>query len=55
MEVRYAQSQIGTPGDDDRLPLDALLESSDVISLHCPLTPTPATSSGRELAMMMGL
>ena len=28
------------PGDDDRLPLDALLQSSDVISLHCPLTPT---------------
>ncbi len=43
MEVRYAQSQVGASHDEDRLPLDELLQSADVISLHCPLTPIPAT------------
>lgn len=53
MEVYYAQSQVGSPGDDDRLPLDALLQSSDVISLHCPLTPYTRHLIGeRELALM---
>lgn len=53
MEVFYAQSQVGAPGDDDRLPLEALLQSSDVVSLHCPLTPYTRHLIGeRELAMM---
>ena len=53
MEVYYAQSQVGSPGDDDRLPLDALLQSSDVISLHCPLTPYTRHLIGeRELTLM---
>jgi glycerate dehydrogenase len=53
MEVRYAQSQVGTSHDEDRLPLDALLQSSDVISLHCPLTPYTRHLIGeRELALM---
>ena len=53
MEVFYAQSQVGAPGDEDRLPLEALLQSSDVISLHCPLTPYTRHLIGeRELAMM---
>ena len=46
MEVYYAQSQVGSPGMTTGCPWDALLQSSDVISLHCPLTPTPAISSG---------
>ncbi|MNP38514.1 Glycerate dehydrogenase [compost metagenome] len=53
MEVFYAQSQVGAPGDEDRLPLETLLQSSDVISLHCPLTPYTRHLIGeRELAMM---
>ncbi|MFM4702083.1 D-2-hydroxyacid dehydrogenase [Aeromonas bivalvium] len=53
MEVRYAQSQVGGAVEDDRLPLDALLQSSDVVSLHCPLTPYTRHLIGpRELALM---
>ncbi|MGY4024682.1 D-2-hydroxyacid dehydrogenase [Aeromonas rivuli] len=53
MEVRYAQSQIGGEAAGDRLPLDELLASSDVISLHCPLTPYTRHLIGeRELALM---
>lgn len=53
MIVRYAQSQIGASHDEDRLPLDALLQSSDVVSLHCPLTPYTRNLIGeRELALM---
>ncbi|MGV2702090.1 UNVERIFIED_CONTAM: D-2-hydroxyacid dehydrogenase [Aeromonas salmonicida] len=53
MIVRYAQSQIGASHDEDRLPLDSLLQSSDVVSLHCPLTPYTRHLIGeRELALM---
>ncbi|WP_429233124.1 D-2-hydroxyacid dehydrogenase [Aeromonas salmonicida] len=53
MIVRYAQSQIGASHDEDRQPLDALLQSSDVVSLHCPLTPYTRHLIGeRELALM---
>lgn len=39
MEVRYAQSLRGDAAPDPaRLPLPELLETSDVVSLHCPLT-----------------
>lgn len=53
MIVRYAQSQTGASHDEDRLPLEALLQSSDVVSLHCPLTPYTRHLIGeRELALM---
>ncbi|KAL8188369.1 UNVERIFIED_CONTAM: hypothetical protein K2H54_000015 [Gekko kuhli] len=53
MEVRYAQSQVGASHDEDRLPLDELLQSADVISLHCPLTPYTRNLIGeRELELM---
>lgn len=53
MIVRYAQSQTGASHDEDRRPLDALLQSSDVVSLHCPLTPYTRHLIGeRELALM---
>ncbi|MCB9680508.1 MAG: D-glycerate dehydrogenase [Alphaproteobacteria bacterium] len=35
MEVVHS----GRPGADDGLPFDTLLATSDVVSLHCPLTP----------------
>ena len=39
--------------DDDRIDLDELLGSADVISLHCPLTPrTQGLIGRRELALM---
>lgn len=45
------------PGSDDtrpeRLPLDALLEQADVLSLHCPLTDaTRGLIGARELSLM---
>ncbi len=53
MEVRYAQSRVGASHDEDRLPLDELLQSADVISLHCPLTPYTRNLIGeRELELM---
>ena len=53
MEVRYAQSQVDKEAQGDRLPLDELLASSDVISLHCPLTPYTRNLIGeRELGLM---
>ncbi|PJG58124.1 D-2-hydroxyacid dehydrogenase [Aeromonas cavernicola] len=53
MTVRYAQRQLATSQEPDRLPLDELLQCSDVISLHCPLTPTTRNLLGeRELRLM---
>lgn len=52
MRVLIAQR----PGGDDRdgrVPLDALLRSADVLSLHCPLTPaTRGLIGARELSLM---
>lgn len=53
MEVVVAQSLAGGPPDPERVPLDTLLASSDVVSLHCPLTPqTHALMDARRLAAM---
>lgn len=52
MRVLIAQR----PGGDDRdgrMPLDELLRSADVLSLHCPLTPaTRGLIGARELSLM---
>ncbi|MFN2309640.1 MAG: 2-hydroxyacid dehydrogenase [Gammaproteobacteria bacterium] len=38
---------------DRRVPLDALLQSADIVSLHCPLTPaTRGLIGARELGLM---
>jgi glycerate dehydrogenase len=38
MRVTFAQT-LGSPCQDDELPLDALLEQADALTLHVPLTP----------------
>jgi glycerate dehydrogenase len=43
----------GQPAAPGRVALDALLREADVLSLHCPLTPTTANMIGaRELSLM---
>ena len=52
MQVQVAQSLRGAP-QPDRVTLDTLLASSDIISLHCPLSDTTRNLIGaRELACM---
>ena len=54
MEVVVARR----PGTEDprpgRLPLDELLETADVVSLHCPLTPATRGLLGRRELGLMG-
>lgn len=53
LEVCYAESLSGGEPAPDRLPLDQLLQSADIISLHCPLTERTRHLIGeRELALM---
>jgi len=53
MKVQVAQSLRAGQMETDRLPLDILLQTSDVISLHCPLTVESRGLIGeRELALM---
>jgi glycerate dehydrogenase len=52
MRVAVAVRPGGTP-EAGRVPLDTLLATSDVITLHCPLTPATENLIGaRELALM---
>jgi glycerate dehydrogenase len=52
MQVMFAQTP-GMPCRDDELPLDALLEQSDAITLHVPLTPhTQSLIDARALRRM---
>jgi lactate dehydrogenase-like 2-hydroxyacid dehydrogenase len=39
MEIAYTQRHEAADAEVAYLPLDALLETADVVSLHCPLTP----------------
>lgn len=54
MRILYAQRRpAADAGDAEHVPLDALLERSDVVSLHCPLTSeTRHLISARELERM---
>lgn len=46
-------NRAGSPSEPGRLDLDQLLAESDVVSLHCPLTPLTRLMIGaRELALM---
>jgi glycerate dehydrogenase len=46
-------SRTGQPAAPGRVALDMLLREADVLSLHCPLTPTTANMIGaRELSLM---
>lgn len=52
LHVRYAQRP-GSAPSDDRTPLDELLQTADIISLHCPLTPETKNLIGtREIGLM---
>ncbi|HYW03476.1 MAG TPA: NAD(P)-dependent oxidoreductase [Gammaproteobacteria bacterium] len=53
MEVLVARRPGGRDDRPERLPLEALLQRCDVLSLHCPLTPATRGLIGeRELARM---
>ncbi|MEQ8205156.1 MAG: D-2-hydroxyacid dehydrogenase [Woeseia sp.] len=53
MQVLFAQRAGASESDDGRLPLDELLRTVDVLSLHCPLNEQTAGLIGtRELALM---
>lgn len=53
LTVRYATSLRGGEPTPDRLPLGELLQSSDILSLHCPLTEqTRHLIGAAELAAM---
>jgi glycerate dehydrogenase len=46
-------NRAGNPSEPNRLDLDQLLAESDVVSLHCPLTPlTKLMIGARELSLM---
>ena len=44
----------GRDGSGDRLPIDALMERSDVVSLHCPLTPETDGLVGADQLAALG-
>lgn len=51
--IAYNRSKVQDPSIDGQVTLDELLEQSDVVSLHCPLTPqTKGLIGERELAKM---
>lgn len=53
MQVLFARRAGAAGADDGRIPFDELLQSADVISLHCPLNDQTAGLIGnRELALM---
>jgi glyoxylate reductase len=53
MRVLYADPHDVTAGSAQRLTVDDLFATSDVVSLHCPLTPTTAgLVDARRLALM---
>lgn len=51
--IAYNRSKVQDPSIDEQVTLDELLEQSDVVSLHCPLTPqTKGMIGEQELAKM---
>jgi glycerate dehydrogenase len=52
MQVLFAQAP-GKPCREDELPLDALLERADVLTLHLPLTPGTRGMIGKEALARM--
>jgi glycerate dehydrogenase len=52
MQVLFAQNP-GTPYAEDELPLEALLERADVLTLHVPLTPETRNMIGKKALARM--
>ncbi len=51
--IAYSRSTVSDPAIDEQVPLEELLRRSDVVSLHCPLTPETRGMIGRaELSVM---
>lgn len=51
--LAFNRSQVTDAAIDEQVSLDELLERSDIVSLHCPLTPqTKGLIGGKELARM---
>lgn len=51
--IAHSRSAVSDPAIDEQLPLDALLERADIVSLHCPLTPqTRGMIGASQLARM---
>lgn len=46
--IAYSRSRVTDPAIDAQVSLEELLERSDIVSLHCPLTPETAGLIGRE-------
>lgn len=51
--IAYSRSEISDSGIDEQVTLETLLGESDIVTLHCPLTPqTRGLVGEKELAMM---
>lgn len=46
--IAYSRSRVQDPSIDEQVTLEELLKRSDIVSLHCPLTPETKGMIGRE-------
>lgn len=51
--IAYSRSAVQDPSIDEQVTLEELLKRSDIVSLHCPLTPQTKGMIGREQIGLM--
>ncbi len=51
--IAYSRSKIQDPSIDEQVTLEEVLKRSDIVSLHCPLTPETKGMIGREQIGLM--